>query len=237
MRIDRLFAKKWLINTFIFVLFLFIRPMAQSQPNVYDAPTPPDSAKGYWRLYTDYNSGLTRVSFYTTNHELLYQEKMKDRYIKLTKRTVAQFNDLLMKLVDGHLVADRVRSYDLLVSTHGINPPRFSLSQAVEQPTESPQTPSDQLLVNLLPIQDKKVKLWYRNLTQQPLLISIKDEFSQNMYRTVSLAKTNSELFNLSQLPPGHYRFLIESGLNIVHYSLIIPEEDGFIKLNRVSSL
>ncbi|QHW00235.1 hypothetical protein [Spirosoma endbachense] len=236
MPINGLFAPSWLINPFIFSLFLFGVPRAQSQPNVQDAAVLPDSAKGYWRVYTDYNTGLTRISFYTTEHELLYQEKMKDRYIKLTKRTIAQFNELLAKLVDGHLVADRIKSYDLLVSTHGIDPPRFLLPEVDEPPTDSPQTPSNQLLVNLLPVQDKKVRLCYSNPAQQHLLVSIKDEFSHYMYRARSLAKTNSELFNLSQLPPGRYRFDIDSGQNTIQYSLVIPEGDDRIELNRVSS-
>lgn len=237
MRINRFLAKNWLTPPFIFVLLLFGRPMAQSQPNVHDAAILPDSAKGYWRLYTDYKSGLTRVSFYTPKHELLYEEHMKDRYIKLTKRTIAQFNDVLTRLVEGHLLADRVKSYNLRVSINGTVPGRFSSPRADEPPIASDQMASDQLWVNVLPIQGKKLRLWYKNPTQQPLLISIKDEVSQNMYRAVSLTRTNSELFNLSHLPTGRYRLSIASRLNTVEYNLVIAEEDELIEFTGGASL
>jgi hypothetical protein len=228
------FLRYWLINTVSVFLFLCNALLTQAQPNVHDAPMLPDSAKGYWRLYTDYDSRLTRVSFYSVQDRLLYQETIKDRYVKLTKRTMSEFNDLLARIVEGHLIADRIKSYDLSTIGQWAPRPPLSLPAPEEQMAESSQAGSDQLAVELIQIEGKKVRLWYKNPAQQPLLISIQDEVSQNMYRAINTAKTNSEVFNLSQLPQGHYRFKIDCGQTSVHYSLVIPEDDGRIKLNRL---
>lgn len=230
------FLRCWLINTVSVFLLLYNALLTQAQPNVHDAPMLPDSAKGYWRLYTDYDSRLTRVSFYSVQHQLLYQETIKDRYVKLTKRTMSEFDDLLAKLVEGHLMTDRIKSYDLLATGQRVPRPQFSLPATQEQMAESSQAGSDQLAVQLIQIEDKKVMLWYKNPAQQQLLIRIQDEVSQNMYRAINTAKTNSEVFNLSRLPQGHYRFKIDCGPTSVQYSLVIPEDDGRIKLNRLAT-
>ncbi|MCK8496101.1 hypothetical protein M0L20_29815 [Spirosoma sp. RP8] len=218
------------------MLLLYDPLLTKAQPNVHDAPMLSDSAKGYWRLHTDYDSRLTRVSFYSLQDQLLYQETIKDRYVKLTKRTMAEFDDLLARLVEGHLVTDRIKSYDLPPIGQEAPSPPFSLPASKEQLAESSQAGSDQLAVELIQIEDKKVRLWYKNLAQQPLLIRIQDEVSQNMYRATHTAETNSKVFNLSGLPAGHYRFKIDCGQTIVQYSLVIAGDEGRIKLNRLAT-
>lgn len=231
-----LFPRHWFVNACCVCLLLAGGRLSQGQPNLYDEPTLPDSAKGYWRLYTDYHSRQTRVSFYSVQHQLLYQEKMNDRYVKLTKRTRAEFDELLTKLVDGHLVADRIKSYELLAPGQWSARPSISLPVIQEPDADSPQHTADQLTVQVTPIRGKKVRLWYLNPVQQPLLISLQDELAQNLYRVIRRAQTDSEVFNLSQLPQGRYRFRIEGSKASVHYSLLIPEGDGPIQLHRLST-
>ncbi|RAI75119.1 hypothetical protein HMF3257_14610 [Spirosoma telluris] len=133
-------------------------------------------------------------------------------------------------------MADRIKSYDLSTTGQWAPRPQFSLPAPEEQMAESSQADSDQLAVQLIQLEGKKVRLWCKNPAQQQLLIRIQDEVSQNMYRATNTAKTNNEVFNLSCLPQGLYRFKIDCGQTSVQYSLVIPEDEGRIKLNRLTT-
>lgn len=97
---------RWLLRSLLLYSLLLTETKVTGQPDPYNQPASTDSTQCYWRLYTDYATRMTRVSFYTSRHELLYQEKIKDRYIKLSKRTIRQFDDLLTRLVNRNLVGN-----------------------------------------------------------------------------------------------------------------------------------
>lgn len=215
---------------------LFALPLlAQGQTNADDQTALTDSARGYWRVKTDYHSRATRVSFFTAQHELLYQEKIPDRYVKLTKRTVRQFDELLAKLADRHLVADQVKSYDLIASNRWVAPPQPMLAATNEPERTMPSASTDQLSVNLLTIPGKKLRLTYQNSTGQPLLITITNASFHRFYLEKSRLQWEDKVFNLSHLASGSYRFEVENGPQKVKYNLIIPEAGGRIELDRVT--
>jgi hypothetical protein len=66
-----------------------------------------EADKGYWQVHTDPNSRNTVVQFFDGANNLLYQESMARKYIKLTKRNVRLFDELLAKLMARELLSEK----------------------------------------------------------------------------------------------------------------------------------
>ena len=88
MAIFYLLPLHWFLRSLLIYALILTQNEAIGQPNPANQQPSLDSTQAYWRLYTDYAARMMRVSFYTSRHRLLYQEKIKDRYIKLSKRTI-----------------------------------------------------------------------------------------------------------------------------------------------------
>ncbi|MBD2702724.1 hypothetical protein IC229_18905 [Spirosoma sp. BT702] len=204
------------------------------QPNPYYQRTRSDSSQGYWKLYTDYNSRTTRVSFYSGQDELLYQEKIKDRYIKLSKRNIRQFDNLLSRLVDRNLVSSRVKSYDILNSNQWNATPQripspFNEETVLPAPV-APTTPN----INLEVVSSSQVKLSYLNPASERLLITLANDNFEFFYKRYSTLKEYAGLLNVSHLPSGTYRLEVDGAKKIVKYKVIIDQDKRSIKLNTV---
>ena len=169
--------QNWLVQLLFFSWLFLAAPLVQGQSDAYYQHAVSDSLRGNWRLQTDYSSRMTQISFYTAHHELLYQEKIKDRYVKLTKRTLRRFDELLAQLVERHLVADQVKSYDLWASTREIDLSPYQPMRS-EPGIKIIIDTVNQLTVNLTITEDNKLNLFYLNPTQQSLLIILKGENS-----------------------------------------------------------
>jgi len=215
------------------LLFIFKVLPAQGQLESNDLFTPSNSATAYWRVHTDYKQQMTCINFYTAQHNLLYQEKIKDRFVKLSKHTIRQFDQLLAKLVTGHLVADRVKTYDLLASNQWNTLVKSPQAEADEPNSVMPLTSPDQLTVTLRLINEKKLLLSYLNPPHQPLIISMADDSFRFLYKEVTSLPTNDKLFDVSQLASGTYRFEVDGGQQSVVYRLVIPANGGRMELKR----
>jgi hypothetical protein len=204
------------------------------QPNPYYQRTRSDSSQGYWKLYTDYNTRATRVSFYSGHDVLLYQEKINDRYVKLSKRTIRQFDNLLSRLVDRNLVSSRVKSYDILNSNHWTAIPKRISSplkeEAVHSAPVAPTAPS----INLEVVSSNQVKLSYVNPASERLLITLANDSFQFFYKRQSTLKEYSGLLNVSHLPTGIYRLDVDGQKKTVTYQLIVDQDKPSIKVNTL---
>ncbi|UFH57191.1 hypothetical protein [Spirosoma sp. KNUC1025] len=203
-----------------------------AQPNPFYQPPRSDSTRGYWKLYTDYSTRMTRVSFYSSQDELLYQEKIKDRYINLTKRTIRQFDNLLNRLVAHNLIAGQVKSYDLLASNQWTAVPKRVESRLNGEVITSAS--SNVPTVNLEVVSSSQVKLSYLNPANEKLLITLANESYQFFYKKHTTANEYAGLLNVSHLPTGTYRLEVDGVKKTVQYQLIIDQDNHSIKLNTL---
>ncbi|QIP17071.1 hypothetical protein G8759_32760 [Spirosoma aureum] len=204
------------------------------QPNPYYQRTRSDSSQGYWKLYTDYNTRSTRVSFYSGHDVLLYQEKIKDRYIKLSKRTIRQFDNLLSRLVDRNLVSSRVKSYDILNSNQWNAIPQRIPSSFTEEAILPVPATSMMTTINLEVVSGSQVKLSYINPASERLLITLANDSFQFFYKKQSKIKEYAGLLNVSHLPTGMYRLEVDGEKKIAQYQLIIDQDKRSIKVNTL---
>lgn len=204
------------------------------QPNPYGQRTRPDSSKGYWKLYTDYNTRMTHVRSYSSQDDLLYQEKIKDRYIKLTKRTIRQFDNLLNRLVARNLVVGRVKSYAILVSNQWNAIPQ-PVSSLLEEETSSLAPITSSLpTIDLQVVSTTQVRLSYLNPASKQLLITIANESYEYFYKRKSTLKEYAGLLNISHLPSGTYRFEVDGGKKVAQYQLTIDRDTKSLKVKSL---
>ena len=76
-------------------------------PNITKIRSNP--VKGTGELTTDYKTKTTTVRFYNRQNQLIYEEAMPGRYVKLTKRNVYEINQAFDRMVDNQLVLATVR--------------------------------------------------------------------------------------------------------------------------------
>ncbi|GAB3951146.1 hypothetical protein GCM10028805_30680 [Spirosoma harenae] len=72
-----------------------------------------DSARGYWRLNTQATTRSTIVQFFGTNRQLLYEEILPEKWVKLTRKNQRQFDQLLDHLVANQLLTARIETEPL----------------------------------------------------------------------------------------------------------------------------
>lgn len=206
------------------------------QENSADQSPGLNSSPGYWKLYTDYATRLTRVSFYTSQHELLYQEKIKDRYIKLSKRTIRQFDDLLVRLVNRNLLGDQVKSYDLLASNQWTPIPQRDQSGFIPEDTSPATVGLNRPMINLKVVSPSQLLLSYLNPTGERLLITIANDSFHYFYKKQTVEKEYAGLINISHLASGVYRFGVDGPQKKALYQLSINQETKSLQLSTLLS-
>ncbi len=204
------------------------------QPNPYYQRTRSDSSQGYWKLYTDYNTRATRISFYSGQDVLLYQEKIRDRYIKLSKRTLRQFDNLLSRLVDRNLVSSRVKSYDILNSNQWTARPPRSPSPLNEEAVLPEPVATRAPSINLEVVSSSQVKLSYVNPTRERLLVTLANDNFEFFYKRYSTLKEYAGLLNVGHLPSGTYRLDIDGEKKTVTYQLTVDQDKKSIQLHTL---
>lgn len=234
MSINSLLSVRWLLKILLVSSLILIEIRAVGQPGPYYQHHLSDSTRGYWNVYTDYNTRMTRVSFYTSQDELLYQEKIKDRYIKLTKRTIHRFDNLLNQLVNRNLIVGQVKSYDLLVSNQWTAIPKRNESRFDEEISTPATAASKMPTVNLEVVSSSQLRLSYLNPASKRLLITLANDSYQFFYKKHSILKEYAGLLNLSHLSSGTYRLEVDSEKKTVQYQVIIDEDNRSIKLNTL---
>lgn len=232
MSINSLLPVSWLLKSLLLSSLLLTERTVTGQPGQYYQPPRSDLTRGYWKLYTDYSTRMTRVGFYSSQDELIYEEKIKDRYIKLTKRTLRQFDNLLNRLVAHNLIADQMKSYDLLASNQWTAIPQRDESRLDAEIITS--ATSKAVTVNLEVVSSSQVKLSYLNPARERLLITLANESYQFFYKKHSTLKEYAGLVNISHLPTGTYRLEVDGEKKTVQYQLIIDQDNRSIKLHTL---
>lgn len=72
-----------------------------------------DSSRGYWRLKTQPASRNTSIQFFGPAGQLLYEENLPEKWVKLSRKNQAQFDQLLDQLRRNQLLADRIKTEPL----------------------------------------------------------------------------------------------------------------------------
>ena len=193
-------------------------PLAgQSKPTPAQSlvPTQVDSAQGYWRLKTDAPSRSTRVEFFGPHHQLLYQEQLAEKWVKLTRRNQAQFDRLLGQLVANQLLASRIRIKPLPAS---IAQPR--LPPAIELSEGTPNASSSSETVHAYVNQAGQVRVIVENPQRQRYVVELLDKEGWRLYQEYTNHPRYSRWLDVSELAVDSCRLVVQFKSSRTEYEL-----------------
>lgn len=182
-----------------------------------------ESDKGYWQVHTDPNSRNTVVQFFDGENHLLYQESMARKYVKLSKRNVRLFDDLLAKLMARELLSEKVKAYDIVADSRtdyrGTSEPEWAAAPSVTMKTA---------MSNVYVVQNGKMKVILKNPAQENYDIRIVDSELRTIYHEQIKDPTYGRWFDMSKLSQGAYSVYISSPRKKLNYKLVIDDFLGY---------
>jgi hypothetical protein len=167
---------------------------------------------GYWQVKTDPATKCTEVTFYDKQGEVLYQEELKGKYLKLNRRNTEILNNSLYRLTTNRLVASEVKSAELFANKAPINELVMSSDWGRAVKANSSGNLSSQLHYNILTL-SKTVTMVVilDNTASEPLKLRIKDEKGRSVFsENTSYARYRKE-FHLRRLEEGKYTLVISA--------------------------
>ncbi|GAB3899104.1 hypothetical protein GCM10028803_19640 [Larkinella knui] len=211
-----------LFRTLLVLLLLFTTLVGRAQPD-YRAETNP--GKGYWKIQTDYATRNTVIRFFNARHEAVYQETLRGKYVKLTKRNVRLFDEMLNRVVNSELLASQVKAYDLVATTDGRYTGTATSTSYVPEEVPAVFTPIEnrEFLANPFVNELGRLRINFANPDQKKVLIEITDDVSQTVYYTEwTHVAGYSRYFDTRHLISGKYRLLLKSPDKTLAYWLTI---------------
>jgi hypothetical protein len=200
-----------LFRSLLALFLLFTTLVVSAQPDYQPGP---NSGKGYWKIQTDYATRNTVIRFFNANNDPVYQETLKGKYVKLTKRNMRLFDEMLNRVVNNELLASQVKAYDLVASNgNDFNYSSASTSYVPDEiPTVFTMGNTKGFLANPLITNAGKLRVNFANPDQKKVLVELTDEMSQTVYYTewTHLAGYN-RYFDTRHLGSGKYRLLLKS--------------------------
>jgi hypothetical protein len=196
-----------------------------------------DSTGAYWKLRTDYKTRTTHIQFFNAERQVIYEEKLSGRYVKLTRRNVRLFDELLDRLANRRLLDYQIESHDLLAS----NSAQFTRSAGHSTPTttvlEASSLPKEDLTfsANSVITDLGKLVLYCTNPEHIPIYITLTDDAQEmEYYREHNKSLEYTRYFDVNQLPVGNYRLQIKHPDQMTVFQLTVKRKGDRYSLNKV---
>ncbi|MHA4741811.1 hypothetical protein [Dyadobacter sp. MSC1_007] len=189
------------------------------------AQTYVESDKGYWQVHTDPNSRNTIVQFFDGSNQLLYQETMSKKYIKLNKRNIRQFDELLGKLMARELLSGKVKSYDLVADS------RMDFRETTRPDMEAVASSNNSLktaVSNVYVVRQGKMKVILKDPVDTTYDIRILDDQLRTIYFEKVKTSGYGRWFDMSKLPEGSYSIHINGPRKRLNYKLTVDDYLGY---------
>lgn len=181
-----------------------------------------EPAKGYWQVHTDPNTRSTVVQFFDGSNQLLYQESMSRKYIKLSRRNVRVFDELLARLMDRELLSSKVKSYDLVADSRT----EFRSAAPVEAPVGGANVKT--AVSNIYVVREGKMKIILKNPAEERYDIRIMDTNMRTVYYESMNHAAYGRWFDMSRLEQGTYSIHITSPRKKLNYKLTVDDYQGY---------
>ncbi|MGV3601198.1 MAG: hypothetical protein ACO1N1_08330 [Dyadobacter fermentans] len=183
-----------------------------------------ESDKGYWQVHTDPNSRNTVVQFFDGGNHLLYQESMARKYVKLSKRNVRLFNDLLAKLMARELLSEKIKTYDIIADSRT----DYRIMSEPESSLPASDVNMKTAMTNVYVVQQGKMKVILKNPAQESYDIRIIDSEMRTIYHETVNELTYGRWFDVSKLGEGTYSVHISSPRKKLNYKLLVDNYLGY---------
>ncbi len=211
------------------LMLLFTGTVAVAQSGINP---PPDEA--FWHLRTDPATRSTLVQFYDPEHRLFYQEKLAQKYLKVTPRTVRMLNRTLARLLQVHdrnLVASQMKSARMFAGAGQSHETVAEKPPLIPWADNAPEAPLMYRTAVQAAEGESKVIVRIANPGRARVYIRLEEEnpdgiFWSNPYlyfERTSLPRYLRSI-NLSRVRTGIYRLYITQGPSRKYYRVYISE-------------
>ena len=166
-----------------------------------------ESSRGYWRLKTQAATRSTGVQFFGPNGQLLYEEIIPGKWIKLSRKNQKQVDRLLAQLVANQLVTSRIRT-ELLPATPV--EPLIPNGAARSNSTPNSSPGSAAYLVHAYVNQSGKLYVVVNNPDRLRYKILVADQRNRSLYEEFTNHDQYRRRLDLSALPQDAFQVIVE---------------------------
>lgn len=199
------YLKIWLFTS----LYLVITSNAFAQSKGYYQEDYGASENGQWKLFTDFSTRSTTIRFFNKENQVIYEEMISGKYIKLTKRNVKILDRALARLMDNQLLSSEIKSTDLL-ATKGVKFNKNVLRDELKTDANINSPERAGLLVKAFqPFNTSKIKLIFENPHEERIWIILKDDKNNVIYKERSFINIYKRTFDFSQMKNGRYQLIV----------------------------
>jgi len=163
-----------------------------------------DSSTGYWQLKTQVATRTTVIQFFGPNQQLLYEEIMPERWVKLSRRNHQEFDLLLAKLMANSVLARRIKTNVL---------PRLppeSNGPLPEQPKTDTLGNQPRGVVYAFINQYGKMRVLVDNPGNKAYSIELFNRQGKPLYREFTALKQYRRWLDLSELEDGPHKLIVK---------------------------
>jgi hypothetical protein len=200
-----------------FVLLLIQPGQAQSGSAASWGTAEVDSSRGYWRVKTQAATRSTLVQFFGPYRQLLYEEKLPEKWVRLSRKNQRQFDRLLAQLTANQLVTSRIKT-EVLPPTPDLPVPPVRSARPNLRPHADPAAASCQ--VNVYVGQANKLNVIVVNPDRRRYKIALVDAGGESLYEEFANFARYRYRIDISALSQAVYRVIIRIDNQPITYQL-----------------
>lgn len=165
-----------------------------------------DSSQGYWRLKTHAATRSTGVQFFSPYGQLLYEEIIPGKWVKLSRKNQKQVDQLLAQLVAGQLLTSRIKTETLPATP--FEPDRPEVSFPSDSPDRSSTTKATyQIQAYINP--EGKLYVVVNNPNRLRYAIRVVDQRDRSLYEEFTNLNRYRRRLDVSSLPVEAYQLVV----------------------------
>jgi hypothetical protein len=176
-----------------------------------------DSSRGFWRVKTQAATRSTLVQFFGPYRQLLYEEKLPEKWVRLSRKNQRQFDRLLAQLTANQLVTSRIKTEDLPPTPElpvpSVGPARLNL-----HPHADPTVASYQL--NVYVAQANKLNVIVVNPDRLRYKITLVNARGESLYEEFANSSRYRYRIDISALSQAVYQVIIRIDNQPITYQL-----------------
>lgn len=181
--------------------------LAQFEQTAQQNTVEADSSRGYWRLKTQAATRSTLIQFFGGNHQLLYEEILPEKWVKLSRKNQKQFDELLAQLLDNQLVTSRIKTEILPPTPVETVPPSVPV-KSTPAPYSASTTAAYQ--VHAYVNSSGKLYLIVNNPDRLRYKISVVGQGNRSLYEEFTNHNQYRRKLDLSALLQDSYQVLVQ---------------------------
>ncbi|GAA4465277.1 hypothetical protein GCM10023189_45610 [Nibrella saemangeumensis] len=192
------------------LMALLVSISSNAQSDLY-AQHPTVSDKGHWKLFTDNQNRNTVIKFFNVENQLVYEEVMAGKYIKLTDQNVQLINEIFDRVMANKLIAGTVKSAPLeevAISNRTAvwTGPALKPESVAEVAVHNQLNYNIRLNSHVTEYESRRLlRVQVENPEQYRLIVKLQDKNGQNIYWEPLTKKASLVKLNLSELRSRSY--------------------------------